>query len=81
MEKTEETLVKIQEIFRKELKNEDLVLSLETSAKDINGWDSLTHVVLIVAVESAFKKRFHSREIQNWKNIGDMVSAILEAKK
>lgn len=81
MEQKEEILAKIQEIFRKQLKNEELVLSPETSAKDVKGWDSLTHVMLIVAIESAYNKRFHSREIQTWKNIGDMVSAILAEKQ
>jgi acyl carrier protein len=73
----EEVLKKIEEVFQKELKQKDLHLSMETTAKDVAGWDSMTHVILIVEIEIAFKKRFSSKDINSWKNVGDMVNSIL----
>ena len=50
MEKTE-ILVKVQDIFRDVLDNEEIVLNNDTSADDIEEWDSLSHIQLIVAIE------------------------------
>ena len=52
-------------------------LSDETSANDIEEWDSLSHVQLVVAVEKAFKVKFTSSEIMKWQNVGQMVDTIL----
>ena len=72
-------LDKLTDIFREELDNEDIILSAETTAEDIEEWDSLSHIQLIVAVEKAFGIRFTSSEIQSWNNVGEMM-ASLEAK-
>lgn len=73
----EEILEKLTAIFHEELDNEDIVLSNETTADDIEEWDSLSHIQLIVAVEKAFKVRFTSSEIQSWNNVGEMIACIL----
>lgn len=73
----EEILEKLTGIFHEELDNEDIVLSRETTADDIEEWDSLSHIQLIVAVEKAFKIRFTSSEIQSWNNVGEMIDCIL----
>lgn len=57
MEKTE-ILVKVQDIFRDVLDNEEIVLNNDTSADDIEEWDSLSHIQLIVAIEKHFKIKF-----------------------
>ncbi|SEF95172.1 acyl carrier protein [Halpernia humi] len=75
----EEILEKITGIFREELENDDIVLSAETTADDVEEWDSLSHIQLIVAIEKAFKKRFTSSEIQSWNNLGELMDS-LEAK-
>lgn len=72
-----EALARVQEVFRDVLDNEDIVLSDETTADDIEEWDSLSHIQLIVAVEKAFHVKFTSKEILSWKNIGEMVDCIL----
>lgn len=79
MEQTE-ILQKVQEIFRDVLDNEDIELTLETSADDVEDWDSLTHIQLIVAVEKEFKIKFNSKEILSWRNVGEMIDCILQKK-
>jgi acyl carrier protein len=69
-------LAKVQEVFRDELEVEDLVLTDETTADDVEEWDSLSHVQLVVALEKAFGIKFTSREILSWNNVGDLVDCI-----
>ena len=71
-----EILAKVEEIFREELELDDLVLTDETTAEDVEGWDSLTHIQLIVAIEKQFKIKFTSKEILSWKNVGELVDCL-----
>jgi acyl carrier protein len=71
-----EILNQVQEIFRDILDDESIVLAGETSANDVEGWDSLTHIQLVVAVEKHFKIKFTSKEILSWKNVEEMVVSI-----
>jgi acyl carrier protein len=72
-----EILRQINEIFIDVLDDVGITLSEVTTASDVEGWDSLTHIQLVVAVEKLFKCRFTSREIQAWKNVGEMITSIL----
>ena len=72
-----EMLKEINDIFIDILDNESIVLAEQTVADDIEEWDSLTHIKLVVAVEKHFKIRFTAREIQSWKNVGEMIDCIL----
>ena len=67
---------RVQEIFRDELELDDLVLEDVTTADDVEEWDSLSHVQLVVALEKAFNIKFTSREILSWDNVGDLVDCI-----
>ena len=71
-----EILAKVEEIFREELEVDDLVLTDETTADDVEEWDSLSHVQLVAAMEEAFGIEFKSREILSWENIGDLIDSI-----
>lgn len=71
-----ELLVQVQEIFCEVLDNEEIVLENETTARDIEEWDSLSHIQLVVAVEKYFKIKFTSKEILSWKNVGEMIDCI-----
>jgi len=76
MEKSD-ALQKVNEVFIDVLDNEDVVLTYETTANDVEDWDSLTHIQLVVAIEKAFKIRFTSQEIQSWSDVGEMLDCIL----
>lgn len=71
-----EILAKVQDIFREELELDDLELTDETTADDVEGWDSLSHIQLVAALEEAFGIEFKSREILSWDNIGDLIDSI-----
>ena len=75
--KETEIIEKVQEIFRDVLDNEEIELARETSAEDIEEWDSLSHIQLIVAIEKAFGIKFTSKEITSWANVGEMIDCIL----
>ncbi len=75
MEKNE-ILKTVNDIFVDVLDNENIHLTEATTAADVEEWDSLNHIQLIVAVEKKFKIRFKSDEIRSWQNIGEMVSSI-----
>lgn len=70
-------LEKVQNIFRDVLDNEDIELTYDTTADDIDEWDSLSHIQLIVAIEKEFKVKFTSKEIMSWDNVGEMLDCIL----
>ena len=72
----EDILSKVQNIFRDVLDEENISLTFQTTANDIEEWDSLTHIQLVVAIEKSFKIKFTSKEILSWKNVGEMVETI-----
>ncbi|HEX3383873.1 MAG TPA: acyl carrier protein [Mucilaginibacter sp.] len=73
-----EILEKVNDVFIDTLDNEDIVLTYETTANDVDDWDSLNHIQLVVAIEKQFKIRFTSQEIQSWNNVGEMIDSIVK---
>lgn len=73
-----EMLKQINDIFIDVLDNEDIVLDESTTASDVEDWDSLNHIQLVVAIEKHFKIRFTAKEIQSWNNVGEMMTCINE---
>lgn len=71
-----EILEKVQDIFRDVLDNDDIVVLPEQSADDIEEYDSLAHVQLIVAMEKEFGIKFKSKDILSWDNFGEMIDCI-----
>ena len=63
-------------VFREMLDDDSLTLAEGTTAKDVAGWDSITHVLIVVAVEKKFRVRFTAGEIQQLKNVGEWVALI-----
>ncbi len=71
-----ETTERLQEVFRDVFDDDDIVISNETTAEDIESWDSLTHVQLIVAVEKEFSVKFSTVEVMKLKNVGEFIELI-----
>ena len=67
---------KLEAVFREVFEDEELIITDETSADDIDAWDSLTHVELIVAVEEAFNLKLSAREIVRLKNVGEFINLL-----
>lgn len=70
-------MIQMQNIFRDIFDNDSLVISEQTSAVDIDAWDSLNNIQLIVAIEHQFGIKFDSEEMTSWKNVGDMITCII----
>jgi acyl carrier protein len=66
----------LTEIFREVFDDDDITLSPELTADDVDGWDSLSHVNLIVTIEIRFNIKFAQKEILSFKNVGDLMSCI-----
>jgi acyl carrier protein len=71
-----EILKEVTNIFRDVLENDKIVLNENSTGDEIEEWDSLAHIQLVVAIEKHFKIRFTSLEIINFKNIGEMCEGI-----
>lgn len=63
-------------IFRDVFDDDSIVLTPTLSAKDVDGWDSLTHIRLVLTVEKAFQVKFSTSEIGNLANVGGLVALI-----
>ena len=68
---------KINNIFRDVLENEEINIKYETTANDVDEWDSLSHILLVVAIEKNFQIEFTAKEIQDFKNVGEMCEGIM----
>jgi acyl carrier protein len=79
MEK-DEILRQVQTVMRDIFDNDSIVLTESTTAADVEGWDSLSHIQLIVAVEKHFNIKFKSKEILSWKTVGELAASIQSRK-
>ena len=69
-------LEELQEIFRGVMDNPTLVLTAESNASNVPDWDSLTHVNLMTAIARHFKVKFKLSELQDLKNVGDLINLL-----
>lgn len=67
---------KLNGIFREVFKDDGIQIRPETTANDIEGWDSFSHVTLIVAIETRFNIKFSLKEIMGFKNVGYLMKNI-----
>ena len=78
---TNEIYATLNKIFRRLFDDNSIVVTPETTAKDIEGWDSLEHITLIATVERTFKMKFKMGEISSMKNVGQMAQIIAARTK
>ena len=72
-----EIFEKLNVIFRDVMDNDEIVLEENTTAEDIEEWDSLAHVQLIEKIEGVFGVRFSAKEMTSWDELGELVDSIL----
>ena len=73
----EELFEEINEIFRDVFDDDTLVITDETNSEDIEDWDSLEHINLVVAMEKRFNMKFNIKEVGQLQNVGEMADLIL----
>lgn len=71
-----EILKTVNDVFIDVLDDENIRLTDATTANDVEEWDSLNHIQLVVAIEKQFGIRFTSWEIQSWNNVGELINTI-----
>ncbi len=72
-----EVYERLNEVFRDVFDDDELEVNAETTADDIDDWDSLSHITLVSAVEDEFGIRFKMGEVSGMKNVGEMVDIII----
>jgi acyl carrier protein len=76
----EDIIKEVNKVFIDVLENEDISINYETNARDIDEWDSLNHIMLVVGIESHFSISFTTEEVNGFKNVGQMCESIKEKK-
>lgn len=69
---------RLNEVFQNVFDDDDIVVDRDTTADDIDDWDSLEHIRLIAAVEREFGVKFSMKEVSSMKNVGEMIDIIAE---
>ena len=73
--------VRLNKVFQRVFDDDSIRITPDTTADDIEDWDSLEHITLISSVERAFKMKFKMKEISAMKNVGEMAAIIQERTK
>lgn len=73
---TDTIYAKLQTLFRELFEDDSIVLTPETTARDVERWDSLSHVDMMVMAEELFGIRFSTREVTGLPNVGALVQVI-----
>ena len=77
----EEIYKSLDEVFQDVFDDESIHVEASTTADDIEDWDSLEHINLVVAIENKFGIKFTMNEVTTLKNVGEMVDVIIERTK
>ncbi len=67
---------RITDVFQDVFEDDELTITRETTADDVEGWDSFRHVVLIVSVEKSFGIKLQSSEVFGLKNVGELIDLV-----
>jgi len=74
----EDIYKRLNEVFQDVFDDEELTVNDDTTASDVDGWDSLSHISLLAAIEDEFDIKFDMKAVQGLKNVGAMVDLIGE---
>lgn len=73
----QDIMQKVTDIFREVFDDDELIITDETNSDDIEDWDSLEHIALIVSMEKEFNLKFDIKEVNKLSNVGEMIDLIL----
>lgn len=73
------TLDRLNDVFQQVFDDDEMEISRETTAQDVEGWDSLMHVTLMINIEKAFGLKFSSSEVASLHKVGDL-GDLIDAK-
>ncbi len=73
-----DVIARLNEVFRDVFGDDSISVNENTTSADIEDWDSIEHINLIGAVEDEFGMRFKMREVSGMKNVGEMISIVME---
>ncbi len=78
---TAEIMPRLTAVFRDVFDDDSIVITAQTTADDIDDWDSIEHITLIGAVEDEFGVKFRMGEVSGMKNVGEMITIIAQRAK
>ena len=78
---SDSVLARVQDVFRAELDDEDLVIGPDTSQKNLKAWDSLAHIRLVSGIESEFDTQFSLAEIEQITSVRQFVQLVQERSR
>jgi acyl carrier protein len=76
-----QTMMRLTDVFRDVFDDDSLNITPNTTADDIEDWDSIEHITLIGAVEEEFGMKFRMGEVSGMNNVGDMLKIVMERGK
>lgn len=71
-----EVFARLTEVFRDVFDDGNLLIGPQTTARDVDGWNSLANIRLMIAIEQEFNIKFDVGEFQEYRNIGDLAAAV-----
>lgn len=66
----------LSEVFKIVFDDDDLNVTEESSANDVEGWDSMTHVLLLSAIEEKYGIEFNQKEVRKFQTVGDLLNSV-----
>jgi acyl carrier protein len=78
-----EIYAELNTVFRQVLEDDSIELTPTTTAEDVEGWDSMNHIFIVVELEKRFGVKFHAAEMEELKNVGELATLVKQklAKK
>jgi acyl carrier protein len=73
-----ELYVRLNDVFRQVLDDDSISLRPETTAEDVDGWDSMNHIFIVVEIEKRFGVKFQAAEMEELKNVGELAVLVHE---